>query len=287
MPEAALSIVDAHQHFWHYRAEEYPWISDGMAPLRRNFLPADLERELAARGVSGAISVQARQSLVETEWLLALAEEHSFLLGVVGWVPLAGPNAEGHLERIAAHPKCKGVRHVLQDEEDERYLLRPDFLAGIGLLRRHNLVYDILVFDRHLPQTIEFADRFPDQVFVLDHIAKPRIREGLISPWRENIRELARRPNVFCKLSGMATEADWHKWTSDSLRPYFETVLEAFRPSRLMFGSDWPVLLAAGEYGRWLETVKKWIAPLSRAEQARLLEGTAREVYQAPPGLVL
>ena len=287
MPEAAVSIVDAHHHFWHYRAEEYPWISDEMAPLRRNFLPADLESELLACGVSGAVTVQARQSMVETEWLLSLADEHSFVQGVVGWVPLTDANAEGHLERFAAHPKFKGVRHVLQDEPDGRYLLRPDFLSGVGLLGRHRLVYDILIFERHLPQTIEFVDQFPDQIFVLDHIAKPRIRAGVLSPWRENIRELARRRNVYCKLSGMATEADWIRWTPALLHPYFEVVLEAFTPSRLMFGSDWPVLLAAGEYGRWLETVKKWIAPLSPAEQARILAGTAREVYRAPPGLVL
>ncbi len=287
MSEAAPPIVDAHQHFWHYRAEEYPWISDAMASLRRNFLPADLEGEFAACGVSGAVTVQARQSMVETEWLLSLAEAHSFLQGVVGWVPLIDSNAEGHLERFAAYPKFKGVRHVLHDEPDDRYLLRPDFLSGIGLLRRHNLVYDILIFERHLPQTIEFVDLFPDQIFVLDHIAKPRIRARALSPWRENIRELARRPNVYCKLSGMAAEADWQRWTPASLHPYFEAVLEAFTPTRLMFGSDWPVLLAAGEYGRWLETVKTWIAPLTPAEQARILAGTAREVYRAPPGLVL
>lgn len=282
MPEAVLPIVDAHHHFWHYRAEEYPWISDAMASLRRNFLPADLEREFAAGGVSGAVTVQARQSLVETEWLLSLAEAHPFLQGVVGWVPLTDANAEGHLQRFAAHPKFKGVRHLLQDEPDGRYLLRADFLAGIALLHRHKLVYDILVFERHLPQTIEFVDRFQDQIFVLDHIAKPRIREGFLSPWRENIRELSRRPNVYCKLSGMATEADLQNWTSDSLRPYFNVVLEAFTPSRLMFGSDWPVLLAVCDYGRWLETVKAWIAPLSSTERRRILAGTAREAYRLP-----
>lgn len=278
MPD--LPIVDAHHHFWQYNAEEYGWISDSMSALRRNFLPADLKKEISASGVSQVVSVQARQTLVETEWLLSLAEANPWIAGVVGWIPLTSSNAAAHLEHLSPHAKLKAIRHIVQDETDDNYILRPDFQAGIGQLERFHLAYDILIFERHLPQTIQFVDRFPHQTFVLDHIAKPKIKAREIEPWRKNLRELARRPNVYCKISGMVTEADWKSWTFESLRPYFETVLGAFGAKRLMFGSDWPVLLAAGDYHSWLQTVMHVIEPLSEPERARILAGTAREAYR-------
>lgn len=273
-------IIDSHQHFWHYNAEEYPWLTAPMAALRRNFLPAGLHREITACGVTSAVSVQARQTLAETEWLLSLAEANPWIAGVVGWAPLSDRNAGAHLEHLSSHPKLKAIRHILHDEPDDDYMLRADFLLGVAELKRLRLAYDILIYERHLPQTIRFADRFPDQVFVLDHIAKPRIKAHELEPWRGNIRALARRPNVYCKLSGMITEADWNAWSFEDLRPYFETVLDCFGPRRLMFGSDWPVLLAAGSYHSWLQVVLHVVDPLSEAERARVLSGTAREAYR-------
>ncbi len=253
---------------------ERTWVA-----IRRNFLPDDLSKEITAAGVHGAITVQARQTLEETHWLLRLAEAHEFIRGVVGWVPLIHPDLERLLPTVAGHPKLRAVRHVLHDEADDEYMLRDDFNHGIRALKPYHLAYDILIFERHLPQTIAFVDRHPKQVFVVDHFAKPRAKAGALSPWRENIGELARRPHVYCKLSGLATEADWNGWTADALRPYFETVLESFGPSRLMFGSDWPVCLVATTYERWVETVGAWVAGLSEEEQSRIWSGTAREAY--------
>lgn len=271
--------IDAHHHFWRYTTEEFGWIDEPMAAIRRDFLPEHLAAEIAAAKVDGVISVQARQSVVETEWLLELAARNEFIRGVVGWVELVSPRVRADLERLAVNPKLRSVRHVVQGEPDPGFILRPDFNNGIRELRNLDLRYDILIFERQLPQTIEFVDRHPEQVFILDHVAKPRIGANELSPWRENIRELARRPNVFCKISGMVTEADYRRWTAAQLRPYFETVLEAFGPRRLMFGSDWPVCLVACDYVRWAALVREWISPLSPAEQARILGETAAEAY--------
>ncbi len=271
--------IDAHHHFWKYSAKEYGWIGEKKAVIRRDFLPAHLHEEITAVGIDAVVSVQARQSLEETEALLRYSDQHEFMRGVVGWAPLISPSVKEDLERFSAHPKLKGVRHVLQDEPDDHYISRDDFNRGVEELRQFDLVYDILILERHLPQTIEFVDRHPNQVFVLDHIAKPRIKDNLITPWRENISELARRPNVSSKISGLVTEADYHNWTETQLQPYLETVLEAFGPGRLMFGSDWPVCLLACRYGRWFEIVSAFIGRLSSAEQERIMGGTAVEIY--------
>lgn len=271
--------IDAHHHYWVYTAEEYGWIGDRMAAIRRNFLPEDLRPAIAAAGVDGVVTVQARQSLAETDWLLDLAAKTDFMRGVVGWVPLQDAGVGDHLERYAAQPKFRAVRHVVQGEPSDRFLQGTTFNQGIALLKRWNLVYDLLIVERQLPQTIEFVDRHPDQVFVLDHIAKPRIGQQVMEPWATNLRDLARRPNVYCKLSGMVTEADFATWTEDQLRPYMETVLEAFGPQRLMFGSDWPVCLVACDYVRWHRLVSRFVGQLSPDEQARVLGGTAIEAY--------
>jgi L-fuconolactonase len=272
--------IDAHHHFWAYDPVQYGWISDEMRVLRRDFLPPDLKAEIAAAGVDGVVSVQARQSLAETRWLLELAGAHDFLRGVVGWVPLASPKVRDDLAAFAGNPKLKALRHVLQGEPDPEFMLRPDFNAGVEALREFGLTYDILIYERHLPQTLKFVDRHPGQAFVVDHIAKPRIRENVLSPWREHLRELARRPHVYCKLSGLVTEADFRAWTPEQLRPYMETVLEAFGPQRTMFGSDWPVCLAACAYTRWHAVVSEFLSRLSAAEQAHVWGGAATEAYR-------
>jgi L-fuconolactonase len=277
-----MPIIDAHHHFWTYTPEEYGWIDDSMAALRRDFLPADLHATLAAAGVDAAISVQARQSLEETAWLLGMAEQHDFLAGVVGWVPLTDPGVEQILEHFTSRPKLKAIRHIVQGEPDGRFLLRDNFNRGIRALTACGLVYDILIYERHLPVAIEFVDRHPRQLFVLDHIAKPRIRDGSLEPWRSNLRELARRENVFCKLSGVATEADFLNLTPDNrdqLRPYMNAALEAFGPRRIMFGSDWPVCLAALPYADWFAMVNDAIGGFSESEREWVLGGTAAQAY--------
>jgi L-fuconolactonase len=271
--------IDSHHHFWKFDPVEYGWISDSMRVIGRDFLPADLQREIESVNIDGAISVQARQSLEETCWLLDLAMQYDFLHGVVGWVPLAARDVRAQLDALAGNQFLKGIRHVVHDEPDDNFILRDDFNAGVSALVDYNLVYDVLIFERHLPQAIQFVNRHPQQVFVLDHLAKPRAKDGDIEPWRTNIRQLAERENVFCKVSGLVTEADWSGWTPDALSVYLETVLEAFGPRRLMFGSDWPVCLLASSYSRWYEVVNDYCAKLSKADQARVFGETAAEAY--------
>jgi L-fuconolactonase len=272
--------IDAHHHFWHYNPEEYGWINSDMKALRKNFLPADLAAHIAAVGIDGVVSVQARQTVEETRWLLELAAQHEFIKGVVGWLPLTATDIEAELERWSGYAKLKAVRHVLHDEPDDMYMLRADFNHGIEKLRQFNLVYDILIFEKHLPQTIEFVDRHPGQIFVVDHIAKPRIKDRVIAPWDKLITELAQRRNVYCKLSGVVTEADHAHWKPENIKPYLDVVLQAFGPQRLMFGTDWPVCLLASGYEKWVKTVKDFIAPLSFAQQDRMMGGTAVEAYR-------
>ncbi len=251
-----------------------------MRQIRRDFLPTDLFQEIQGTGIDGVVSVQARQSLEETEWLLSLAAENSFIKGVVGWVPLVEPQIREHLARLSKNKKLKAVRHVVQAEPDNQFVLREDFNAGVAALAEFNLVYDILILEHHLPQAIEFVDRHPEQIFVLDHIAKPRIKENLIDDWAGQMCQLGRRPNVYCKVSGMVTEADFQMWTVEQLKPYWDMVLAAFGPARVMFGSDWPVCLVACEYVRWYETVRDLASYLSPTEQAQLFGETASRVYQ-------
>jgi L-fuconolactonase len=272
--------IDAHHHLWKYNPEEYGWIDDNMRQLQRDYLPSDLVAELLATGIDGAITVQVRQRLEETTWLLALAETSSFLRGVVGWAPIARPDFETELNKLRTYPKLKGLRHIVQAEPDENFILGTEFNRGIRKLLPTGLVYDILIYERHLPQAIKFVDLHPNQIFVVDHAAKPRIVDGQLEPWRKNTRELARRENVYCKVSGMVTEADWGNWTAAQLEPYWDTVVAAFGPARLMFGSDWPVCLVATSYSGWLKTVEGWACRLSSAEQERLFGGTAAEVYR-------
>ena len=272
--------IDAHHHLWRYSSAEYAWIDDRMRALRRDFLTADLENELNAAGIAGAVTVQARQSLEETQWLLSLAADSPFLRGVVGWAPIASEQFPAELERLRSSRELKGLRHMIQDEPDTNYINRPDFNRGISALQDSGLVYDILILDKHLSAAVAFVDRHPNQVFVLDHMAKPRIREGVIELWRNHLSELARRENIYCKISGLVTEADWAAWTEDNLRVYVEIALAVFGPRRMMVGSDWPVCLLATTYARWYEAVSHLIGSLSATEKERILGGTATEVYR-------
>jgi L-fuconolactonase len=275
-----MERIDSHHHFWFYDAKRYSWINDQMSVLKRNFLPEDLESEIRGSGVTGVISVEARPSWQETWQLLQFANDAKFIQGVVGWLPLTDADLARKLPTLTDHPKLKGVRHNLQDEPDPLFMLREDFNRGLSDLKPYGLVYDILIYERHLPQTLTFVDRHPGQAFVLDHIAKPRIAAGELSPWQENLQELALRQNVYCKLSGMITEADWSNWTIDQLRRYFDVVLSAFGPERILFGSDWPVCLVAGSYQRWVDIVADLIGGLPPGEQAQIWAGTARTVYK-------
>ena len=272
--------IDAHHHLWRYTPEEYGWIDDAMRALRRDFLPEDLTVAMRASEVDGAVVVQARQTLEETRWLLELANGCVAIRGVVGWAPIAGTEFQASMEEFACRPKLKGLRHIVQAEPDENYLLREDFNHGIRAMQGSGLVYDILIYERHLPQAIEFVDRHPEQVFVLDHVAKPRIREGVLEPWATRMREFAKRENVWCKVSGMVTEADWGAWTPETLRPYLDVVVEAFGPERLMAGSDWPVCLVACGYAQWFEVLERYFGGFSETERDAVFGGTATSVYR-------
>lgn len=271
--------IDSHHHFWKYTAKEYGWISDEMAVIRRDFLPAHLAQEIRKARIDGVVSVQARQTIEETRFLLDFAEKNAFIKGVVGWVPFVEKNVAQQIESFAGRPKLRGFRHVVQGEPDDNFILRADFNEGIKALHYWGYVYDILIFEKHLPQTIQFVDRHPQQVFVLDHIAKPVIKDNSFDAWARNIRELAKRPKVFCKVSGMVTEANWKTWTPAQLQRYFDTVLEAFTPSRLMFGSDWPVCLVASGYLKWVQTVEAAFGKLSPTEKELIFGKVAQQVY--------
>ena len=272
--------IDAHQHFWKYNEREYGWIDNSMEAVRRDFLPDDLKPELECNGFQGCVAVQARQTLEETRWLLELAAHAPFILGVVGWVDLRSPRLRIELESLARYPKLVGVRHIVQSEADERFLLQPDFLRGIAMLEEFNLAYDILIYARHLSVAAEFVARFPRQRFVLDHMAKPPIKSGAIDDWARGIRELASFPNVYCKVSGLVTEADWQKWKPEDLRPYLDVASECFGASRLMIGSDWPVCTVAGPYSRVMNVMKDYLHKFSAEEREAVLGGNAATFWR-------
>ncbi len=244
-------------------------MTEKLARLRRDFLPPDLEPLLKASGLNGCIAVQARQTVEESRWLLSLTDRYPIIQGVVGWVDLRADNVEEDLARLSSHPKFVGIRHVAQDEPDDRFLVGKEFLRGISKLKQFDLAYDILIFPKQLPAAIELVNAFPEQRFVLDHIAKPIIREGLMEPWRAQIQELAKAPNVMCKVSGMVTEAKWDKWEDFDFIPYLDVVMETFGPNRLMYGSDWPVCLLAGEYPKVFGIVQRWAEQFSE----RVIDG--------------
>jgi L-fuconolactonase len=271
--------IDAHHHLWKYSAQEYAWMDEPMKELRRDFLPKDLIREITAAGIDGTVVVEARQTMEETRWLLQQADDCDAIRGVVGWAPIAGEDFPAVMEEFEKRPKLKGLRHLIQWEKDENYILREDFNSGIRAMLDSGLVYDIVIYERHLPQTIEFVDENESQVFVLDHLAKPMIAARLMEPWAGRMRELGQRENVWCKVSGMVTEADWAAWDAETLRPYLDVVVESFGVERLMAGSDWPVCLVASEYGRWFDVLRNYFAGFSETERDAVFGTTAMSVY--------
>jgi L-fuconolactonase len=277
MPE----IIDAHHHFWQRSQPfDYRWLdAPGHEAIAGDFLPADLLPHLKAAGVDRTVLVQTQHSLAENRWALSLAADHDFIAGIVGWVDLAGPNCEEQLLEFKDQPKFVGVRHVTQDEPDDDFIIRPAVLAGLKVLEKHQVPFDLLFFVKHLKHAVAVARHVPDLPLVIDHLAKPKIKLQSFDDWRPAFEAAAACPNVFCKLSGMVTEADHANWTAKDLKPYLEIALERFGPERLMFGSDWPVCELAGSYEQVFEALKEALGPLSAAESAAIFGGTARRFY--------
>ena len=272
--------IDSHQHFWHYNSRDYPWIDEARAALRVDYLPPTLHLLMAEAGIDGTVAVQARQIVDETEYLLRLADEYDFIRGVVGWLDMRAEDFEAQLERFTDHPRLVGIRHIVHDEADDRFMLGGNFLRGLARLQDYDISYDLLVFPRHLRVAIDVVRRFPNQRFVLDHIAKPFIKDGIMQPWSNEIQQLAASDNVWCKVSGMVTEAAWQGWTQADFAPYLDVVFECFGVERLMFGSDWPVCTLAGSYSEVVCIVESYIAALSADERAAVMGGNAARFYQ-------
>lgn len=271
--------LDAHVHFWHYSTGEYGWITEEMGEIRRDFMPEDWKQASGGLGFDGLIAVQARQTLEETVWLLELADRYEFIRGVVGWVDLRSPALDEQLDILCDHEKLVGIRHVVQDEPDVSFMLQDDFLRGISKLVKHDLTYDILIYARQLSAAVEMVGHFPRHTFVLDHIAKPGIRAGELEPWASDLKQLASHENVYCKLSGMVTEAQWDRWSLEGLLPYLDAVFEAFAPERLMIGSDWPACLVAGSYEQTVAVVMDYLQQMPEDVQRGILGENCARAY--------
>ena len=271
--------VDAHQHFWKYSPSEYTWINDQMVVLKRDYLPQELKPLLAAERFDGSIAVQARQDVEETRWLLELAEQNEMVKGVVGWVDLCSPELASQLEQLASHPKLVGVRHILQDEPDDEFMLRAEFRRGIAQLREFGLTYDLLLHPRHLPVAVKLVSEFPEQRFVLDHIAKPFIRDRGIEPWDRDVQGLANFKNVWCKVSGMVTEARWKDWRAEDFKPYLDIVFGAFGPERIMIGSDWPVCTLSATYAETMKIVLDYVGRMGPEKEDEILGHNCLRFY--------
>ncbi|MCC3160547.1 amidohydrolase family protein [Hymenobacter sp. 15J16-1T3B] len=275
-----MARIDAHQHFWRYEPVRDAWITDDMAVIQRDFLPADLAPLLREHGFDGCVVVQSDQSEAENEFQLANAAPHDFVRGVVGWVDLRAEDVAERLAHYRQFAKLKGFRHVLQGETDRALMLQPAFQRGIRALSAHGFTYDVLIFPDQLPYAVELAAAHPNQPFVLDHIAKPYIKRGDIDGWKKDMQTLAARENVWCKVSGMVTEADWQRWQPADFRPYLDVVFDAFGPGRVMFGSDWPVCLVAGQYGQVVGLVEQYLRAFSADEQRRFWGDNAARFYR-------
>jgi len=271
--------IDAHQHFWSYQPARDTWITDEMSVLKHDFLPKDLLPELRSASIDGTVAVQADQSEQETRFLLALAEEHPAILGVVGWVDLRAPDIADRLADLHESKRLRGFRHIVQAEPDDRFVLRADFKRGISCLAQFDFTYDILIYPKQLPAAVQLVAAHPRQRFVVDHLAKPEIRMGRLEPWAGLIRELAAAPNVFCKLSGLITEADRAHWHPGDFNRYLDVVFECFGPERLIFGSDWPVCLLAGSYAQVVNLISSYLRGCPPEEQAAIFGGNAVRFY--------
>lgn len=272
--------IDAHQHFWKFDPVRDAWIDESMKRIQRDFYPQDLKPLLDAHGFEGCVLVQTDQSDAETEFLLSLAWQYHFIKGIVGWIDLQADDISERLAQSAHNKVLKGFRHVLQGEKERDFMLRPAFMRGVAELQRHGYTYDILVYPDQLPFVRKFVASFPNQPFVIDHLAKPYIRNGEIDAWRNHMRDIAAYPNVYCKVSGMVTEADLEMWKEPELTPYIDAVVEAFGVQRLMFGSDWPVCLLAAEYAEVVGIVKNHFASFSKSEQELIFGTTATRFYK-------
>ncbi|MCB4799663.1 amidohydrolase family protein [Neotamlana laminarinivorans] len=273
--------IDAHQHFWIFNPVRDSWIDDSMLVIRKDFLPKDLKPILKANNIDGCIAVQADQSEKETNFLLECALNNPFIKGVVGWIDLCNENVEERLKHFTQNKLFKGVRHIVQAETED-FVLRNDFLNGISKLSKYNLVYDILVFPNQLENVIKMVAKFPEQEFVLDHIAKPKISEGLIANtnWKTNIKRLASYKNVSCKVSGMITETQDFKWEEKDFYEFLNVVVEAFGTDRLLFGSDWPVCLLAGEYQDVLQIIEQYFSAFSKEDVSKIMGDNAARIYK-------
>ena len=271
--------IDAHQHFWRYHPDHHGWMTEEMDILKRDFLPEHMAPLMQSIGFDATVAVQARQMLAETDWLLELSEQNDFIAAVIGWVDLSSSDVVEQLETYAAREKLKGVRHVVHDEPDDDFMLREDFQRGIGALEPFGLTYDLLLYPRHLPVAVRLVEKFPDQPFVLDHIAKPGIKDGNIKPWQDDLQALSSSGRIYCKLSGMVTEARWRNWTADDFRRYLDIVLGAFGAERLMIGSDWPVCTLSGDYAPVMSVVMEYTEQLDRAGAEGILGGNCARFY--------
>ncbi|RBL94133.1 amidohydrolase family protein [Chitinophaga flava] len=272
-------VIDAHQHFWQYDPVRDAWIDDSMQVIRGDFFPEHLKPVLAANGVHGCVAVQADQSENETAFLLDLAGKHAFIKGVVGWTDLRASNIREKLATYAVNPKLKGFRHIVQGEPDVNFLLGEAFCHGITALAEFGFSYDILVYPKQLAATAAFVKKFPEHRLVIDHVAKPDFKTGALEEWASHMRSIAQSPNVYCKLSGLVTEADWQHWKPAHFEPFLDVVLESFGPHRLMFGSDWPVCLLAAEYKEVKDIITQYISKLSDTEQNNIMGGNAISFY--------
>ena len=274
--------IDAHQHFWRYSPQSHKWITDEMSVLKKDFLPDDLLTLLQANQIDGCVAVQADQSDKETEFLIALANSYPYLKGVVGWIDLQLPirELEVRLQQLSKEEKLKGFRHIVQDEPSNAFMLQKSFMNGIETLSAFNFTYDLLIYPRQLPAAIELVSKFPRQAFVLDHIAKPSIRSGDIENWKKQVSELSEFENVYCKVSGLVTEATWNNWEYDQFVPYLDVIFETFGTSRIMFGSDWPVCLLAGQYQAVANIIIRYISHFSENEQIQIMGQNAVHFYQ-------
>jgi L-fuconolactonase len=275
-------IIDAHQHFWqHSQPFDYSWQdAPELAAIRRDYLPQDLRPLLRQTGVDYSIFVQTQHNLAENHWALQLAEQHDFLIGVVGWVDLASEKCEQQLLEFTQHPQFVGIRHVTQDEPDDDFIVRPEILRGLKVLERHEVPFDLLFYVKHLRHAATVARHAPQLPLVIDHLAKPRIKDQAADDWLDDFRAASRFPNVYCKLSGMITEANWARWRPADLRPYVQTALELFGAERCMFGSDWPVCELAGSYQQVYAALVEALGPISESERAAIFGETARRFYK-------
>jgi L-fuconolactonase len=271
--------IDSHQHFWTFDPIRDSWITDEMSVIQRNFYPEDLQPTLQQNGIDACIAVQADQSLSETKFLLDLATKNDFVKAVVGWIDLQADAIDEQLSEWKSEKKLAGFRHVLQAEPDTEYMLRPSFLRGISKLKKHGFTYDILIFPKHLVTVQKFVAQFSDQPFVLDHIAKPYIKAGLIDDWKRDIKSLAKFENLQCKVSGIITEADWKRWNYEQIKPFLDVVFDTFGTDRIMFGSDWPVCLVAGDYSQVKVVIETYMKGFSVSEKAKVFGENAARFY--------